>query len=433
MSGGLPSAAAEARALMDSLLDPHLVLTTRRGGTGDIEDLVVVDVNDVALAFLGHPRESIVGRGLLSVCPEMLGSDLFTLLAGVCTTGEPGVADDSPLGRVLCPTARYVDLRAVALGDGVVVTIRDVTDRHETARRLAESEERYRLLAENAWDVIWTMGVDGAITYVSPAIERVRGLTPEEAARQPLEEIHPPDSLALVQGYFAALYAAMAAGDVPPVYRGEHEYYRRDGSIMLGELQVVPQVDENGAVVQILGVTRDISDRRAFERELERMAVTDPLTGTLNRRRARDLLGQAQARVEMTGQPTSLLLVDIDSFKEINDRLGHEAGDRVLQEVTRAFAQALGEGDLLCRWGGDEFVVLLADRPLEQALLVAARLRDSVARLVIEDVGTVTLSIGVAQCARDEDRDAWVRRADRAMYSAKASGRDTVRASEPGS
>lgn len=424
-----PTAAAEVRALMDSLLDPHLVLSARRDGAGEVTDLVFTDVNDASLGFLGLPRHRLVGRGIRDTHRETVGSDLFDALARVCTTGEPFITDSSPWGRVLCPSARYVDIRAVPLGDGVVCTLRDVTERHETARRLAESEERYRLLAENAWDVIWTMGVDGAITYVSPSIERVRGLTPEEAARQPLEEIHPPESLRLVRDYFLALYAAMAAGEVPPVYRGEHEYYRRDGSIMLGELQVVPQVDESGSVVQILGVTRDISDRRAFERELERMAVTDPLTGTMNRRHARGLLAQAQERAAEEGRPMSLLLVDIDSFKDINDRLGHEAGDLVLQEVTRAISGRLGEWDVLCRWGGDEFVVLLPDRDLEEALALAATLREAVSGLVIEDVGAVTLSIGVAEHARDEDRDAWVRRADQAMYSAKASGRDAVRAS----
>jgi diguanylate cyclase (GGDEF)-like protein/PAS domain S-box-containing protein len=356
------------------------------------------------------------------------GSDLFAALAQVCDTGSALVADASPLARPLNSGAPYVDIRAVRLEDSVVCTLRDVTDRHESSRRLAESEERYRLLAENAWDVIWTMAVDGTITYVSPSVERVRGITPDEAARQSLEEIHPPSSAALVRDYFERLYAAMAAGEVPPVYRGEHEYYCQDGSLMLGELQVVPRVDDSGAVVQILGVTRDISDRRAFERELERVSITDPLTGTKNRRHARHLLGEVRGEALASGEPMSLLLIDVDFFKDINDTLGHEAGDHVLQEVTAAVNECLGEHDVLCRWGGDEFVALLRGRTEADGVVLAQDLQRAVSRLSIERVGHLTLSVGVAQWVDGEDRDTWVRRADQAMYAAKAAGRNAVRA-----
>ncbi len=126
------------------------------------------------------------------------------------------------------------------------------------------SEELYRLLAENAWDVIWTMALDGSITYVSPAVERVRGITPQEAMAQSPEEINPPASAAVVAEYFGRLFAAIANGTEPPHFRGELEYYRKDGSIMIGELQVIPYTSD-GEVVGILGVTRDISERKKFE------------------------------------------------------------------------------------------------------------------------------------------------------------------------
>lgn len=130
---------------------------------------------------------------------------------------------------------------------------------------LRRSEERHRLLAENAWDVVWTMALDGSITYVSPGVLRMRGFTPAEAMAQTIDEIHPPATAASVAEYYAKLFAAIAAGTEPPIFRGEHEYYRRDGSIMTGELQVIPHVDSDGQVVEILGVTRDISERKQIE------------------------------------------------------------------------------------------------------------------------------------------------------------------------
>lgn len=133
---------------------------------------------------------------------------------------------------------------------------------------LRDSEERFRLVAENAYDVIWTMAPDGTITYVSPAVMRMRGITPEEAALQTLEQIHPPDSVAINQAYWASLFQALAEGGELPVFRGELEYYRKDGSLMVGELHVTPQVDAEGRLVRILGVTRDVTDKVRAERAL---------------------------------------------------------------------------------------------------------------------------------------------------------------------
>ena len=184
-----------------------------------------------------------------------------------------------------------------------------LTDLDEVVAALCMSEERHRLLVENAWDVIWTMGVDGAITYVSPSVERVRGLTPEEAAAQTLDQIHPPESAAKVGAYFAELYAAMAAGTTPPIYRGEHEYFRKDGSIMLGALQVIPQCNADGQVVAILGVTRDISAQREYEENL---------------RQARDqaLTSEQRFRLAMTSAPIGMAVVDLDRrFVQANPAL----------------------------------------------------------------------------------------------------------------
>ena len=160
----------------------------------------------------------------------------------------------------------WVQSRVRANGSVVVEgVLRDATEPGAVESELGRSEERYRLLAENAWDVIWTMALDGSITYVSPAIERVRGITASEAMAQTPDQTNPPASAAIVAEYFSRLFAAIYEGTEPPEFRGELEYYRRDGSIMFGELQVVPHVAADGTVVEILGVTRDISERKQLE------------------------------------------------------------------------------------------------------------------------------------------------------------------------
>lgn len=313
--------------------------------------------------------------------------------------------------------------------DGSVViegALHDVTNLHAMETELRHSEQRHRLLAQNAWDVIWTMALDGSITYVSPAVERVRGFTPEEVMRQPLDEIHPPDSAAKVGAYFNNLFAAIACGDPPPSYHGEHRYYRKDGSIMVGELQVVPHVDADGKVVEILGVTRDISERKRFEAELTELAVTDPLTGLWNRRYCTQLLDADFENAQRHGQPLALLMIDIDHFKDINDTHGHQSGDRVLVEVARRLRDNLRGTDVIGRWGGEEFAVLLRFCTLKDALGAAEKLRRQISESRFDTLCTVTVSIGAAELLPDEDLLSWLGRADAALYEAKRMGRNTV-------
>lgn len=422
--------AGRLRATLDSLLDPHLVLSPVHDESGKVIDFRFDDVNDAACRYYGLSRDVLLGSTLLDHFPGLVGTEFLAMFAAVIETRAPLVLDGAPYLNDLMGEERFYDVRGVWMDGSVVFTVRDVTERHEAAKRLAESEERYRLLAEHAWDVIWTMGVDGTITYVSPSVERVRGFTPTEAAVQPLEKIHPPESAALVEAYFGRLYAAMAAGVVPPAYHGEHEYYRKDGSIMLGELDVIPQVDTDGNVVQILGVTRDISERRRFEEELEHLAVTDPLTGVWNRRQGEKLLSAALAEAQRHGLALSVLMIDIDRFKRINDTFGHETGDHVLIELNRRLMQNLRSSDILARWGGEEFVIATRHGEIADAITLAEKLRELVAGAPFDGVGTVTVSIGVTQLTTDDDLTSWLGRADHALYEAKAAGRNVVRASE---
>jgi diguanylate cyclase (GGDEF)-like protein/PAS domain S-box-containing protein len=302
-----------------------------------------------------------------------------------------------------------------------------------TETQLRQSEERYRLLAENARDVIWTIEPNGDISYISPSIYELRGFTPEEAAAQPREQIHPPDSLARSQAYFTQLLADVAAGRQPEPFRSELEYYCKDGSTIWTDVIALPVLDADGRLVKLLGTSRDITERKRYEQklslvnqQLHALATTDALTHISNRRHLESLIQAAFSRSDRYGESVSLVLCDIDFFKAVNDHYGHQTGDQVLIEFSRRIATNLRAGDDFARWGGEEFMILLSHTSADTAHTVAEKFCRIIAETPFPDVGTVTASFGVAERQPGELLNSWIQRVDEALYASKEAGRNTV-------
>ncbi len=184
-------------------------------------------------------------------------------------------------------------------------------------------------------------------------------------------------------------------------------------------------------------LVRTAAQLREVSAELDRLARTDPLTGVANRRACFDLLGVEFRRSRRYGRDLSVLMLDLDHFKDINDRWGHPFGDHVLRDVAVAIRQNVRESDLLGRYGGEEFVLALPESDAAQALRVAEKLREALAALEFREGGTppageapvrLTASIGIASLPVGPDHDEFelIRRADHALYEAKRAGRDRV-------
>lgn len=331
---------------------------------------------------------------------------------------------------------------------GLIGVGRDIHLRKQAETDLRLSEARYRLLSDNARDVIWTIAPDGTITHVSPSVEAVRGYTVQEAMQQSLDQILTPDSIAVNLRYFGELLADLAAGRQPKPFRGEMEYLCKDGSTYWCEVIATPILADDGTLVELLGVSRDIAEHKRHEaqlkqanqetealnralgqanQQLNRLSTIDTLTGLWNRRHFGDRVAHEIAVSKRYGQPLSLIIFDVDFFKAINDTHGHVVGDQVLVALSQRTRALLRETDLACRWGGEEFIVLMPNTGAQEAVTVAEKLRSAFASHDIPKAGVVTASFGVADHRSQESLDHWISRADAALYAAKQEGRNLVR------
>lgn len=201
---------------------------------------------------------------------------------------------------------------------------------------------------------------------------------------------------------------------------------RHDGGILNTELRVLPLLGDSGDYVAEI---RDVSHHRTLEDELKRLATTDPLTGALNRRSFEGLFSRALQRSVRHKVPMCLAMLDLDHFKSVNDRHGHQAGDEVLRQFSQYCGREARGTDVFARIGGEEFVLLMTDTTLEGALSILQRLLRGVSSLRLEGSNgyfSIQLSAGLAEYVEGDTMDSLMERADRALYDAKAQGRNRI-------
>ncbi len=223
------------------------------------------------------------------------------------------------------------------------------------------------------------------------------------------------------------------AGEEDAKYMGSRKSFiighRADGTeINLGATILRTPGDAGPIFVAVL---RDLTERHGYQHELELLANTDPLSGLANRRAFVNLATQELARCRSQQQPTSIVLFDLDGFKAINDGHGHEVGDTVICEFANILKSVVHSGDLLARWGGEEFVLMMPTTSVERCAAIAEMIRRNVESMEFAIADGVrlhlTVSAGVAAASTaEESLDALLRRADHALYAAKRGGRNQV-------
>ena len=316
-----------------------------------------------------------------------------------------------------------------------LVVARQLTALRDNARLLARldaslaelgrHERRFRSLVQHSSDMIIVTDAGGAVTYVSPSTARVLGHPPERwQAVRPLDLIH-PDDLTDAGQHTATL---MASPGATVAYQARMAHANGDWRW----LEIVStNLLQDPSVAGIVTNARDVTTARQFQDHLHHQANHDPLTGLANR----SLFDQALRHALAGDGGVCVLLIDLDDFKQVNDRFGHAAGDQLLIVVAERLRSCVRHGDLAARLGGDEFALLLADTKPDQGEAAAARVLQALDDPVAMDgyLLPVAASVGIAASLPGDraDPDRLLRHADAAMYAAKRQGKGTVTRSTP--
>jgi diguanylate cyclase (GGDEF)-like protein/PAS domain S-box-containing protein len=309
----------------------------------------------------------------------------------------------------------------------IVGTLTDITERkkHELSQRDAAT------VFDNSYEGIMVISPAGLITRVNPAFTRISGYASEDVVGQS------PGMLASDhedRKFYEEIFRSLRE---KPFWSGEVWNRRKNGEIYAQLLSVSTVADSRDALQHYIGIFADISQIKAHEQELDRVAHYDPLTGTPNRRLLTDRMQQSLIRADRHQETLAVCYLDLDGFKEVNDQYGHKAGDDLLIGITHNLKSVLRSDDTLSRLGGDEFVLLLSDVGTpEECALILERIQVAIKTPITIDahVIRVTGSIGVSLYPQDHsDVDALLRHADQAMYRAKESGKNRYHLFDPDS
>ncbi|HXP96400.1 MAG TPA: diguanylate cyclase [Telmatospirillum sp.] len=341
-------------------------------------------------------------------------------------------------------------------GGGVITLCQDVTARRCAEATLRERDSLFRLIYDNSSVAIFTVDAAGRIANANQRMAEMFATPMEQLiGRDYIALVHPSEKEAsrqMMQAHLASNASKMTL---------ERRYWRSDHTAFWGQLNSQHMPKNGNGDVRLVCAIADVSEHKAAEQaladrsrelkilnseltstvaelaktngalvaareKLESLAQHDSLTGAWTRRKMQESVHLEMLRKARYGHPVSLIFIDLDQFKTINDSYGHAAGDSVLRTFCNIANQNMRTTDQLGRWGGEEFVIVTPNSGLMVASLLAERIRKATAAYDFPVARHVTASFGVAELRRDETWDSWFSRADAAVYAAKSEGRNRV-------
>ncbi|WCE31542.1 sensor domain-containing diguanylate cyclase [Vibrio sp. SCSIO 43137] len=315
-------------------------------------------------------------------------------------------------------------------GEGYFLSVaRDITSRVVIDNELKDHKHSLWYALNEATDGVWQWSIQSGELYVSPKLKQMRGFGPEEVVKDVsfwADAIHKDDAERVMANLNDHL-----AGNLDR-YEAIYRLRNRAGHyIWVHDRGKVSEYKKDGTPLVAVGMVQNVTDQVKLQERLESQAATDELTGAFNRRVAKESIDEQLRTARLNGTGFAVLLLDIDYFKKVNDEHGHSAGDEVLKAFVNNIQKNLRADDLLFRWGGEEFLVMLPGLNEETAMVVAENLRQTINqnRIMLTENSCVclTVSMGIALYPNHAaTRQRLIQNADIAMYRAKTNGRNRI-------
>ncbi|MBT8116579.1 MAG: EAL domain-containing protein, partial [Gammaproteobacteria bacterium] len=414
-----------SRQLNEQEAQMRAVVETAAEGIIVIDEHGTIDTfNTAAERLFGYHAAEIRQQPLRPLLPQLfddrgqlLATDREREIEGIHKSGE----------RV------QIAVRISKLQEGArplyTCLLADITERKAMDKRLREAETRYRDLVETAHDMVWSLDTDGRYTYVNRACSSIYGFTPVEMVGRHLHDFrspeHPPHDRDAIRQLFRGQDSIQF----------ETVHLDNEGKPHFLEFSARSHKDPAGFVLRISGTTRDITEQKAFQHQLSYNAEHDPLTGLFNRNYFQEELERTVARVVRSGTTCALFYIDLDQFKYINDTLGHAAGDRLLVDIAALLSGHVRDGDLIARFGGDEFTLLLYSIDRTDVVRAAENFRTLCDNYIFNEHDkswNVSASIGIAMIdGSSHSAEEILSHADLACNMAKQQGRNRINLYDP--
>ncbi|WP_164669273.1 diguanylate cyclase domain-containing protein [Virgibacillus doumboii] len=412
------------------------------GGIQEMVFIIRVEEEDFYYEYLNRTAmdrtgldETVTGKSIRSIYPAEKAAFLCNYYREAIETRTPLTYEDSYIAY--SGEWYYSEVKLTPMfdekgkGSHIVALVQDITGRKKSERelissraKLRESEKQFRIIAENSSDLITLLDRNGRINYVSPSYEEVLGFDHEEyLGKHYSHNVHPDDMDKVEKTYSEAVENN----------QNWHIQFRQknsSGDWLWSELRGAPVFDEEDHFLYMVVVTRDIALRKKYEAKLKHFAYHDSLTGLPNRRFFKKCLADELKAFEEGMDRFAVIMLDIDHFKDINDSMGHDVGDEVIEEFGRRLKLSIRDTDIVARLGGDEFIILLPGvGSAHNAVKIAEKMKTSLQYpwKIKQYKLPLTTSIGIALPSLQGDTVSNIlKNADISLYEVKESGRNNI-------
>ncbi|OEF96636.1 diguanylate cyclase [Desulfuribacillus alkaliarsenatis] len=398
------------KTIFQTIPDPTLITT--------LDDFRIIDYNQAYLDNSSYTEADIAAKVQNSMYlytndsekKEVIKEEL--LAYGFCNNIEVRLLNKEGQQQIGQISAKlfYSDTEPL-----VINVIRDITIAKNTEKKLWESERRINLIFENSPIGIINFSPAGEIIAVNNHFCSILDITKEQATQINMLELRNEQIVNCIK----------------QTLNGEVTHYEDiytsviSGKEVMVRATFTPLIDDN-IIIGGIGIIEDFTERKRLEEEIKKLSVTDKLTQIYNRLKLDEALEQELIRAKRTGEIFSVILTDIDRFKAVNDNYGHQTGDLVLKEFATILKEGIRASDIVGRWGGEEFLIIAPDTKLENACILAEKLRTKIEVHSFVDKLKITSSFGVATFKDDNSVSAIISRADDSLYKAKKGGRNAV-------